>query len=66
MNLKRPQILTLLLLVLFAPPAIAQAHVKWFSKFSFGVPPRTLDQILATGHWTRVAEHGSDRHSGCR
>lgn len=47
MNIKRPQLLTLMLLALLAPPAVAHAHVKWFSKFSFGVPPRAIGEILS-------------------
>lgn len=39
--------LWLAVLVLFAPPAIAEAHVKWFSDFSYEDAPRTFAQVLS-------------------
>ncbi len=32
-------------------PRVALAHVKWFSKFSFDHPPRTLNEVLTPIFW---------------
>jgi hypothetical protein len=37
-----------LLALLFGTPFIAQAHVKWFSDFSFADPPLTLEAALTS------------------
>jgi len=41
----------LLVMVLALLPGVALAHVKWFSKFSFANPPRTLDEVLTPIFW---------------
>ena len=37
----------LVMLALAAPPGLAQAHVKWFSKFNYADPPRALADIVS-------------------
>ena len=37
--------------MLLLAPAGAHAHVKWFSKFNYAIPPRTLTEILSPLFW---------------
>lgn len=40
-----------LFVMLLLAPGVAHAHVKWFSKFNYAIPPRTLPEILSPLFW---------------
>ncbi len=50
-RLSAPRLLALLTLALLVAPAVAWAHVKWFSEFSFADRPLTLTEALTPTVW---------------